>query len=616
MSTNDDSASRRGRRPEQGERRGPGRQDRDERWDQSSSHDRAATDPYLEQRGRDNQSQRGTYSNFSRHAYSPPPPPRDPAPQPPQSYRQEPVQRNDPPRYVEPGAPSFSPPPPAFEPEPPHLNYNDAGRDDLFARDPGPLGYDQNPYAGPQGGYQADPYDQNRGHQPMTQPATTRRDDPQFYSRDAQSPIDDYERSFSARIAQETQASRFFLPEDQPQQPRAVQPDRGYAPPPPPQYAASPYPPQDYGAHYPAQDAWADEHALPEDDRAGHPQHDSHGDELDEDFFADEDELEHEHLPAPKRGRKKLIVAALAGAIAVGGGGAYIYKSIKGGSGESATPYIRADNRPLKEFPGNPGGKQFPNGEKTIYDRLTPDGQQVQVASLAPSTPASQAYAPPAAGNSLEERIDEALRKAQRTGDAPQPAPQGSRSGDQPTVVRSESYRPDGTRVDGSRPTVTPSIVDVNGGQLPPPFGNGTQGVLVPQPAGAPPFRTAPVPSASAPQFAAAAPTPAPVLRSVPPATRTASLTPVEAAAPAGGSGFWVSLKSAPDEKAIQRDLPMLTTKYKSVLGDVQLSSKIADLGAKGVTYRAVAGPLGSRQEAMDLCQKIKGAGGSCFVTN
>ena len=77
-------------------------------------------------------------------------------------------------------------------------------------------------------------------------------------------------------------------------------------------------------------------------------------------------------------------------------------------------------------------------------------------------------------------------------------------------------------------------------------------------------------------------------------------------------------MKSAPDEKAIQRDLTVLTDKYKSVLGDVQVSSKIADLGARGVTYRAVAGPLNSRQEAMDLCVKIKGVGGdkACFVTN
>ena len=81
------------------------------------------------------------------------------------------------------------------------------------------------------------------------------------------------------------------------------------------------------------------------------------------------------------------MFAVLAMAMTVGGGGAYFYKSLKGGSGEeSATPFIRADNRPLKELPGNPGGKQFPNGEKTIYDRLTPDGQQIQAAAYAPST--------------------------------------------------------------------------------------------------------------------------------------------------------------------------------------------------------------------------------------
>jgi hypothetical protein len=339
-------------------------------------------------------------------------------------------------------------------------------------------------------------------------------------------------------------------------------------------------------------------------------QHDSHGNELDEDFFADEDELDHDQMPAPKRGRKKLILAALAGAIAVGGGGAYFYKSVKGGGaggGENATALIRADNRPLKEMPGNPGGKQFPNGEKSIYDRLTPDGQQVQAASFSPPMPAAQppSSAAPASGNSLEERIDEALRKARNTGEAPQPAPQANRAPDQPTVVRGEIYRPDGTRVDAARPAA-PGMVEMSPG-FTPPFAAPVPAQQQPAPA---PFRTAAAPSAPALQAAA------PSARNA----RSASITPVEpAAAPsASGPGFYVSLKSAPDEKAIQRDLPTLTDKYKSVLGDVQLSSKIADLGAKGVTYRAVAGPLPSRQEAMELCQKIKGVGGdkACFVTN
>jgi hypothetical protein len=594
MSTNDDSASRRGRRPDQGDRRGPARQERDERWDQSS-RDRAPSDSYQDRRTRDSQSQRGAYSNFSRHDYAPP----EPAPQKPQGYYPENGQQKEP-RFSEPPLPVYTPQPAPYEPEPPQLNYRDAGRDDLFAREPLPPAFDTNPFGSQGPGYQGDPYDQNRS-QPPQKPAAPRREEPQFIQRDIPAqPLNDYEDSFAGRGPQETQASRFFLPEDEPQRQRVSQPDRGYAPPPPaaPQYAATSYPPQDnYGVQY--QDSWDDEQAL-HDDRGDPHLPDAHGNELDEDFFADEDDLDHDPLPEPKRGRKKLIAAALAGAIVVGGSGAYLYKAVKGGGGEeTATPYIHADNRPLKEAPGNPGGKQFPNGEKTIYDRLTPDGQQVQVASFAPPAPAqAPVSAAPAAGNSLEERIDEALKKAQRTGDAPQAAPaQPNRGMDQPTVVRGEVYRPDGTRLDQAHPAITPNIVDISGGQLPPPFGNAVPAPLPQQQAQqASPFRTAPVESQPAPQMAAAVPAPR--------------------IQPQGG--FYVSLKSAPDEKAIQRDLAALTDKYRSVLGDVQVVAKIADLGAKGVTYRAVAGPLGSKQEAIELCQKIKGVGGdkACFVTN
>jgi hypothetical protein len=632
MSTNDDSASRRARRAGQGapERRAPVRQDRDDRWDQSSSRDRDAADPYNDQRSRDSQPPRG-YSGFSRHSYAPPPAqqPRSFEPAPPstpQGYYPDPVQRNDPPRpYSEPSASPYAPPQQAYEPELPPA-FNDAGRDDLFGQEPAPPGYDQSPYGRQQsGGYHADPYDQNPQRQPMMQPAAGRRDDG-YFQRDAPSPLDDYERSFAARIAaQESQASRFFLPEDQAQSPqqrsmpsdRGYQPampqapvDRGYAPTfSPSAYNPSPELPQSYGqdhydARYAGQETWAgDEHGLHDDGRENLPQRVGHRDELDEDFFADEDELDHDPYQTPRRGRKKLIAAALVGAIAVGGGGAYAYKTLKSGGGENATPFIRADPRPSKEMPGNPGGRQFPNGEKAIYDRLGPDGQQTRVASVAPLPSANTA---PAAGNSLEDRIEEALKKAHNTGDAPQPGRPGP---DQPTVVRSESYRPDGTRVDAGRPMITPNIVNVNGGQLPPPFGNAPTPPVMVQTQTAAPLR--PASPAPPPQLASMAPPPKSA-----PATRSASLTPAPEAAPVAAGGFYVSLKSAPDEKALQRELPALTDKFKSVLGDVSISTRVVDLGAKGVMYRASAGPLGSKQEANDLCQKIKGAGGACFVTN
>ena len=458
----------------------------------------------------------------------------------------------------------------------------------------------------------------------MMQPATPRREEPDYPQRED-------ERLFAARIAQEGGASRFYLSDEQPQRP--AQPERSSAFLPPqapadPRFAPSqPYnapgydqhgaPDNSYGrdhfdSHFPAQDEWrGDEHGFHDDEvRGGRLPQAVHGDEYDEEF-PDEDFDGDDYASPRTGGRKKLVLALFASAVVVAVGGAYAYKTLVGPKGERATPLIQADRTPSKEIPGNPGGRQFPHGEKAIYERLTPDGR-TQVASFTPAAapPVAPALTASAGGTSLEDRIDEALKKAQSTGDAPAASAPSVQSGgpgtDQPTVVRSESYRPDGTRVD-SRPVITPSIVSVENG-LPYPFGNATAPAPATQAQPGPFMRPAPPPAQ--PQFSTAM-APAPV--------RTASRThqPAEAAAlPAGG--FYVSLKSAPDERAIQRDLPALTEKYKSVLGDVQLAAKIADLGAKGVTYRAVAGPLGTRQEALELCEKIKGVGGSkaCFVTN
>ena len=646
MSTNDDSASRRGRRTDQGEPdwRTNNRQRPGERWDQPSSGNRdGGANPYNDQRtGRDNPPQNAAYSGFTRPAYppqrqEPPVPPAPPQTRPyepsqsPQGFYPEPPRQEPPRTYAEPAVPTYTPPPPAYHAEPQNSPYGDAGRDDLFGRDQAPAAYGQNPY-GSQTGYQPEPYNSAPPRAPLSQPAAPR--EPEFYNRQPSSSPEDYERGFGAKVAaQDNGSSRFFLPEEQ--QPQAAQQwqQQNYAPPPPQAPVDRGYPSsQPYQGGYepkadPAgsfghdqfdprfagQESWhADEQGFDGGGADGsHGRPALHGDELDEDFFGDDDEFEDDHGGERKGGRKKLLAAALVAALAAGGG-AYYYKTMSGG-GDKATPFIRADTRPAKETPGSPGGRQFPNGEKAIYEQLTPDGQ-TQIASFsAPPAPVMQASTPavgaaPGGGSSLDDRIEEALKRAHQTGDAPAAAPApGGQGLDQPTVVRSESYRPDGTRVD-TRPIIQPQFANVNAGQLPPPFGNAAP---VTPAAAVPP--SAPPRAAPQPQFAtamAASPRSAAIRAAPPP--------PAELVATAPAGGFYVSLKSAPDEKAIQRDIPTLTDKYKSVLGNVQLVTKIADLGAKGVTYRAVAGPLGSRQEALDLCQKIKGVGGdkACFVTN
>ena len=105
--------------------------------------------------------------------------------------------------------------------------------------------------------------------------------------------------------------------------------------------------------------------------------------------FPHKEEDRHRHKGRSQKVRFTLLalLALLGAALALGGGGAFLYKSLKGGGAEESarrtirdqaswwpgnpqvpppTPFIRADERPLKGLPGNPGGKQFPKGEKTV----------------------------------------------------------------------------------------------------------------------------------------------------------------------------------------------------------------------------------------------------------
>ena len=54
--------------------------------------------------------------------------------------------------------------------------------------------------------------------------------------------------------------------------------------------------------------------------------------------------------------------------------------------------------------------------------------------------------------------------------------------------------------------------------------------------------------------------------------------------------------------------------KFPAVLGSKDPVIKRADLGEKGVYYRAMVGPFGSSDEASQFCGSLKTAGGQCIV--
>jgi cell division septation protein DedD len=101
------------------------------------------------------------------------------------------------------------------------------------------------------------------------------------------------------------------------------------------------------------------------------------------------------------------------------------------------------------------------------------------------------------------------------------------------------------------------------------------------------------------------------------PRTRVAATNPVQTAPQAtssAGGGYLVQVASQKNEADAQASYRALQGKYPAVLGSRSPVIKRADLGDKGIYYRAMVGPFGSPDEASQFCGSLKTAGGQCVV--
>jgi len=84
--------------------------------------------------------------------------------------------------------------------------------------------------------------------------------------------------------------------------------------------------------------------------------------------------------------------------------------------------------------------------------------------------------------------------------------------------------------------------------------------------------------------------------------------------APEATGGYVVQVASQRSESDAQASFRALQQKYPSVLGSHQVMVRRADLGEKGVYYRAQVGPFATAEEASEMCTSLKSAGGQCIV--
>jgi hypothetical protein len=100
----------------------------------------------------------------------------------------------------------------------------------------------------------------------------------------------------------------------------------------------------------------------------------------------------------------------------------------------------------------------------------------------------------------------------------------------------------------------------------------------------------------------------------VPDPPRLASAPPNVAPAAGPAGAYMVQLSSQKSEGEAQSSFRSLQAKYPEQLGSRSPVVRRADLGDKGVFYRAMVGPFGSSEEATRFCGSLKAAGGNCII--
>lgn len=312
-----------------------------------------------------------------------------------------------------------------------------------------------------------------------------------------------------------------------------------------------------------------------------------------------------------RRGGIFTVVVVLALAV-VGTGAAFAYRTYVGSSRSGEPPIIRADTSPTKIMPApTDGSGKLPDrlaasdgaekivpreeapvdvnpksaGPRMVFPPLNPNANPPSVASVAP------AAAPPATAgngtmpNSEPRKIKTFSVRGDQPDSAATPVTQAAAAGQPAAAKPAPAAR---AAAAAQRNQAAASAANANAS-------------------------SASAPLSLSPQAAQPAPAPAPVAE---PRTRVAANPPVQLAPSGGGAGggYLVQVSSQKNEADAQASYKVLQGKFPAVLGSRTPLIKRADLGDKGIYYRAMVGPFDSPDEASQFCGSLKTAGGQCVV--
>ena len=338
--------------------------------------------------------------------------------------------------------------------------------------------------------------------------------------------------------------------------------------------------------HQPADDRYDEALYGQYDDPAHDPQHqqytqpgyqdDGYGHQQGYDDSYDEPERK------SRRGGMMTVAAVVALAV-VGTGAAFGYRTYIGSPRSGEPPVIKADVTPTKVVPPSAGDANA----KLIQDRIaTGNGaeklvsrEEAPVDVRNPGNAGPRVVFPP-----LNQNGNPPSTASVATVGKPMTVPTPA-AGDEPRKVKTLAVKGDQADV-----AATPAA----------------------KPAARAPAAAAARPPANANASANAPMSLSPQAQPVEPRTRVAATNPTQAAPSSGG--YVVQVASQRSEADAQASFRALQGKYPSVLGSRTALIKRADLGEKGVYYRAMVGTFGSPEEASQMCGSLKSAGGQCVV--
>jgi hypothetical protein len=333
-----------------------------------------------------------------------------------------------------------------------------------------------------------------------------------------------------------------------------------------------------------------------------------------DDPYAYQEGYEEEAEERPKRRGGLLTVAAVVALAVVGTGAAFAYRTYVGSTRTGEPPIIKADNSPTKVMPApsDSSGKnpdRMPAGDGT--EKLVPREESpvdVNARTAGPRVvfpPLNQNANPPSAASVSSSTMTPPANPA-----AASPS-NGTMPNGEPRKIRTFSVHGDQPDTAAAPVTAAPAA---------PPAGAKSTAATRQVPPAAAPRNAASAPAGNAPMSLS----PDSAQASLPPApaeprTRMAATTPSQAAPsgdaqPAADGRFLVQLSSQPSEADAQASFRSLQKKFPDQLGSQSPIIKRADLGDKGVRYRAMVGPFASHDEAARFCMNYKTAGGQCFV--